>query len=70
MAFGDEVFQVIELANRNRQHQHHGEAGVDRAGYEVWREDSGVPARDNADREIEADDSVDGEHQRRRQSRE
>ena len=48
---------------------HHGEAGVDGAGHEVGRENRRVPAGQDRDREIEADDGVDGEHQRRGQTR-
>ena len=47
---GQEVFEVVEDAQRNRERQHHREAGVDGAGDEVRREDRGVPAGDDADR--------------------
>ena len=50
MPIGDEIFQAVNLANRNRQHQHHGEAGVDRARDEVGREDRGMPARERCRR--------------------
>ena len=61
----DQVLQVIELADRNRQRDHHGEARVDGAGNEVRREDRRMPARKCRHREVEADDRVYREHQRR-----
>ncbi len=67
VAHGDEVAEAEEGAQRDRQRQHHGEAGVDRAGHEVGREDRGVPAGDDADREVEGDDGVDRDDERRRQ---
>ena len=58
VAHGDEAFQAIKLSQRNRQQQDHREAGVDRAGDEVRRKDRGVPAGNDADREVETDDRV------------
>ena len=49
-----------------RRH-HHREAREDGAGDEVGREDGGVPAGHDADREVEAHDGVDREHERRRE---
>ena len=68
VADGDQVFQVVELADRNRQRDDHGEAGVDGAGHKVGREDRRMPAGKDGHREIEADDRVHGEHQRRCQA--
>ena len=70
VAHGDEVFEVVGFAQRNGEGQHHGKAGVDRAGDEIGREDRGVPAGNDGDGEVEAHDGVHGEHQRRRQARE
>ncbi len=53
-------------AQRDGQGQHHREAGVDGARDEVGREDRRVPAGHDADREVEADDRVHGEDERRR----
>ncbi len=50
MALGDEIFQPVNLADRDGQHQHHGKAGVDRARDKVGREDRGVPSGNDADR--------------------
>ena len=55
-------------AQRNRQRQHHREAGVDGAGDEVGREDRRVPARQHRHREVEAHDRVDRQHERRREA--
>ena len=68
VTLGDEIFEAVNFADGDGQHQHHGEAGVDGAGDEVGREDGGVPSGDDADGEVEADDGVYGEHQRRGQS--
>ena len=54
-------------AQRQRQGEHHREAGEDRAGDEVGREDRGVPARDDAGREVEGHDRVDRDDERRGQ---
>ncbi len=67
---GDEVLQAVHRAQGNGERQDHREAGVDRARDEVGREDRGVPARDDADREVETDDRVHRHHERRRQPRE
>ncbi len=66
VAHRDQIFEPVSGANRNRQRQHHREAGIDRAGDEVRREDGGVPPGQHRHREVEADDGVDREHQRRR----
>ena len=68
VALGDEIFEAVNFADGDGQHQHHGEAGVDGARDEVGREDGGVPSGDDADGEVEADDGVNREHQRRGQS--
>ncbi len=68
MAHGDEVLQPVETAQRNRENQHHREAGVDGAGYEVGRKDGRVPAGQLRHREVEADDGVHRHHQRRRET--
>src|SRR5919107_819962 len=70
VALGYEVFEPVELAERYQQRQHHREARVDGARDEVGREDGRVPARYDADGEVEADDGVDREHERRREPRE
>ncbi len=69
VANGDHVFQVIERPDRDGQGEDHGEAGIDRAGDEVGREDGRVPARELRHRKIEADDRMHREHQRRGQAR-
>ena len=65
VALGDEIFQAVDFADGNRQHQHHGEPGIDSAGHEVRWKDCGMPARDDADGEIETHDRMDREHKRR-----
>ena len=45
VAEGDDVLEAERLAADHHQRQHHGEAGEDRAGDEVGREDRRVPAR-------------------------
>ena len=70
MTLGDDVVQVEGATQRQQQHEHHREPGVDRAHDEVGREDRRVPAGKLGDAEIETDDAVDGDHQRRRQRRE
>ena len=60
--------RLVGGANRNRERQHHREARVDGAGDEVGREDRRVPARHHRHREVEADDGVHREHQRRREA--
>ncbi len=52
----DQVLHVVPGAQRNHQRQHHREARVDGARNEVGREDRRVPAGQNADCEVEADD--------------
>ena len=44
MPHRDEVLQVVDLPQRNRDSEHHRESGVDSAGNEVWREDRRMPA--------------------------
>src|SRR5208337_4989915 len=68
MPCGDEILESVDRADRNRETKHHGETGIDGARNKVWGEDRSVPAGDDADGEIEADDRVYGEHQRRRKS--
>ncbi len=68
VAHGDEVLEAVDPAERDGQRQHHREAGEDGAGDEVRREDRRVPARDDADGEVEADDRVHRDHQRRREA--
>ena len=65
MAVGDEVLQAVGGAERNRERQHHREAGVNGAGDEVRREQRVVPAGDDRHREVETDHRVDGDDQRR-----
>ena len=62
MALGDEVFQPIKLADGNGQHEHHRKAGVDSPSHKVGRENRGVPAGQNADGEVKADDRVYRQH--------
>ena len=59
------VFELLELAHRNAQRQHHRAAREDGAGHEVGREDGGVPARHQTHREVPRHDRVHREHQRR-----
>ena len=66
----DDVLEVEQVPQRQHQRQHHREAGEDGAGDEVRREDRRVPARELRGREVERDDRVDREHQRRREARE
>src|SRR5271157_279204 len=67
MPHGDEVLESVDRADWNRETKNHGEAGIDGARDKVRGEDRGVPAGDDADGEIEADDRVYGEHERRRE---
>ena len=57
------------MADRNDQDQAHGEAGLERGGDKVEGHDGRVPAGNDAHGKIEADDAVDGNDQRRRQTR-
>src|SRR2546430_16659238 len=41
---GDEIFEGVGFAQRNRDGQNHGEARIDGPGHEVRRKDCGVPA--------------------------
>src|SRR5215467_2131759 len=68
VAHGDEVFQAVRFAQRNRDAQHHGKAGINSSRNEVRWENRGVPAGNNGDGEVEADYRVDGKNQRRSQS--
>ncbi len=68
VALCDEILQAVEPPQRDRQHQDHREARVDRAGDEVRREDRRVPARYVGDGEVEAHDGVHGDDERRRQA--
>ena len=68
VAIGDEVFEAVDFANGDRQHQHHGEAGVNGSRNKVRGEDRGVPSGNDADGEVEADNGVHGEHKRRGES--
>ena len=68
MAFGDEIFKAVNLADGDGQHQHHGEAGIDGASDEVGWENRGVPSGDDANREVKAHDGVDRQDQGRCQS--
>src|ERR1700730_11371277 len=63
MPHGDEIFEVIKLAKWNGDGQHHGEAGINRAGHEVRRENSGVPTRNDGNGEIKAHYGVNGQNQ-------
>src|SRR5258708_12161291 len=58
VAHGDEIFEAINFAKRNRDGQNHGEAGIDGAGYEIRRKDRGMPARNDGDGEVKAPNSV------------
>ena len=60
MAFRDEIFEAVNLADRNSQHQYHGKSRVDRTGHEVGREDGGMPAGHDTDGEVETHHGVDG----------
>src|SRR5712692_11364691 len=55
VAHGDEVFEAICLAERNRDGQDHGEARINGASHEIRRKDRGVPAGNDGDGKIEAD---------------
>ena len=61
----DDVLQLEDRARRNHQRQHHGESAEDRAGDEVGRENRRVPGRNNRGGEVEGNDAVHGEHERR-----
>src|ERR1700722_16077668 len=54
---------MVELTNGYGEREHHGEAGVDGAGYEIRRKDGGVPAGDLTNREVEAHYGVNGDDQ-------
>ena len=57
--------KILRIGTTMRDH--HGQAGEDRAGHEVGREDGGVPAGHDAHREVPGHDRVHGEHERRGQ---
>ena len=69
VAHRDEVFEPEHPPQRDGECEDHRKAGVDGAGHEVGREDRRVPPGNDADREVEADDRVHREHQRRRHAR-
>src|ERR1019366_2028981 len=62
MPHGDEVLQPVDRADWNRKTKNHGETGINGARDKVRWEDRGVPAGDDADGEIEADDREYGKH--------
>src|SRR5262245_48303520 len=64
MAHGDEIFEAIGFAQRNGDGQNHGEAGVDGTGDEVRRKNSGMPAGNDGDGEVETHYGVHGENER------
>jgi hypothetical protein len=66
---GDEVFEAIRFAEWNGDGQNHGEAGIDRSGNEIGREDGGVPARNDGDGEVKAHHSVHRKNERRGEPR-
>jgi len=68
MAFRDQVVKSVDSAQRDRQDQNHGESGKNRAGDEIGRKDGRVPAGQNRNGEVEADDCVHRQHQGRRQT--
>ena len=69
VAHRDEIFELVNRANRDRQRHDHREAGVNRAGDKIGWKDCRVPARDHRHREVETDHGVHRNHQRRRQPR-
>ena len=60
-----QIFQVVELADRDGQRQHHRKARINGARDEVWRKDRGMPAGHRGDREVETNGGVYRKHQRR-----
>ena len=67
---GDDVVELEDGARRDHERHDHREARVDRAGDEVRRKDGRVPPGQLRDREVEADDAVNREDERRRQTAE
>src|SRR5690348_17144783 len=65
VAHGDEVLEAVGFAKGNGDGDDHGKTRVDGTGDEVRRENCGVPARDDSNREVETHDSMNGEHKRR-----
>ena len=65
MALRDQVVQAVGGAQRDGERQDHREAREDRARDEVGREDRRVPPGELRDGEVEADDGVDGDDERR-----
>ncbi len=63
----DVVLEVEPATQRDDDREDHSDAGEDRAGNEVRREDRRVPARASRHREVERDDGVHREHERRRE---
>ena len=63
----DEVLETEEFTRRNRERDHHREAGEDCASDEVRREDRGVPTGQLRGREVERNDRVHRENERRRE---
>ena len=62
------VLEMIDLAHRDHDVEHHGEAGVDRAGDEIGRENGRMPAGQLRDGKIETDDTVHRKDERRGES--
>ena len=69
MPHGDEIFQVETACAPESQASAPSRNPEDRAGDEVRRENRRVPAGNNAEGEIKADDGVHRNNQRRRQPR-
>ena len=69
MSSGDEVLQVQQPAQRRDQQQHHGEARQQRAEHEERRELRRVPSGGGGSGEIQSDNAVHGDDERRHDRR-
>ncbi len=65
MAYGDDVLETQRPARKDQQTHHHGETGEHGAGHEVRWKNCRVPARNHRHGEVETNDGMYGEHQRR-----
>ena len=67
---GDEVVKVIDLAKGNEKGENHSETAKDGARHKVRWKDGGVPSGNDGSGKIERHDTVHGQNERGRNSRE
>ena len=62
----DQVLETVDRPQRQHQGEHHAEAGEDRPGDEIRRENRRMPTGQQRNGEVEGDDGVNGKNQRGR----